>query len=227
MINPNIPQPPHTFENNIEEKSPFILIMKIVNTLTHIFIGAVVFSAIFFVNIFGIPGSLKQHVYLCVFGYMILMSQAILTLNPYASWAKTLNYEDKKVIHWVMQFTGSALAIAGSIIRMVDVQSNFKTAHGILGIVAMLCTICSLISKIVNLFSMASRCNINLIKIAHSVLGSLALCTAYLCLCLGFNNMYRMILGDQNANLSIALGVLALMGTLASSSISTFKRILN
>ncbi|CAH2042390.1 unnamed protein product, partial [Iphiclides podalirius] len=195
--------------------------------ITHFLLGAAAFSAFFFINIFEISNSLKQHIYLCVTGYIILMSQAVLSLNPFTSWSRCFKYEDKKIIHWTMQVTGSMLAIAGSIIRMVEVPSNFQTAHGILGVVAMVCTIFSLISGIINLFAMTLNTNINLVKISHSVLGSLGLCTAYICLCFGFNDLYRVFFGNTNANLSISLTVLALIGTLASASINTFRRILS
>ncbi|CAK1584533.1 unnamed protein product [Parnassius mnemosyne] len=216
--------PGNVDQNNIEQ-SPFALLMNLTNTLTQFFLGAVAFSAIYFVNIFAGSSSLKLHVYLCVTGYIILMSQAILSLNPYTSWTKNLKREDKKIIHWVMQITGSILAIAGSIIRIIDVQPNFRTAHGIVGLVAMICTFFSLVSGLVNLISMQFRNNINLTKIVHSAMGSLAISTAYICLCLGFHNLYRNVFGDKNANLSIVLAAFALIGTLTSASTNIFRRI--
>ncbi|KPJ05722.1 hypothetical protein RR46_02244 [Papilio xuthus] len=118
---------------NVDEKAPFVVFMSVIITLTHILIGAIAFNAIFFANIFDIRSSFEQHVYLCVIGYILLMSQAVLSMNPYASWAKVLSYENKKMIHWLMQILGSVLAIAGSIVKLVDGVPNFRSAHGILG----------------------------------------------------------------------------------------------
>ncbi|CAG5049256.1 unnamed protein product [Parnassius apollo] len=216
--------PENVGQNNIDQSLSTFL-MNLTNTLTQFFLGAVAFSAIYFVNIFQASSSLKQHVYLCVTGYIILMSQAILSLNPYTSWTKTLKHADKKIIHWVMQITGSVLAIAGSIIRIIDVQTNFTTAHGIVGLVAMIFTFFSLVSGLVNLIYMQFRNHINLTKIVHSVLGSLAISTAYICLCLGFHDLYRNIFGDKNANISIVLAAFALIGTLTSACTNIFRRI--
>ncbi|XP_014365509.2 uncharacterized protein LOC106716504 [Papilio machaon] len=210
---------------NVDEKAPFFVFMNVVITLTHILIGAIAFNAIFFANLFQIRSSFQQHIYLCVIGYILLMSQAVLSMNPYASWAKVLSYENKKMIHWLMQILGSVLAIAGSIVKLADRNTNFRSAHGILGLVAMLFTIASLISGIVNLFSMNFSNNINMIKIGHSVLGALALSTAYLSLCFGFHDVYRVVYGNNNANLSINFTVVTLIGVLTSTCINTVRRI--
>lgn len=90
----------------------------------------------------------------------------------------------------------------------------------------MLFTITSLISGVINLFSMNFSNNINMIKIGHSVLGALALCTAYLSLCFAYHDVYRIVYGNSNANLSIILTVVTLIGVLASTCINTVRRIL-
>lgn len=61
------------------------------------------------------------------------MSQAVMTFNPNNGWSLGMNNKTKTVVHWVMQTIGSALAIIGSIIKMVDQETNFESAHGIFG----------------------------------------------------------------------------------------------
>lgn len=61
------------------------------------------------------------------------MSQAILTFSPNNGWTNSLKYPNKKMVHWVMQVSGSILAIAGSIIRFTNLNEHMQTAHGILG----------------------------------------------------------------------------------------------
>lgn len=69
-----IPGTPRSVENGQydvvgkAQTSTFIVVINIVNTLTHLVLGAVALSAIIFANQFSLTTSLKQHIYLCVTG---------------------------------------------------------------------------------------------------------------------------------------------------------------
>lgn len=45
-----------------------IIVMNIINTVTHLVLGAVAILAIAFANSIASSGSLKQHIYLCTIG---------------------------------------------------------------------------------------------------------------------------------------------------------------
>lgn len=60
------------------------------------------------------------------------MTQAILAFSPFGC-ATSLKYETKRLLHAGIQICGAVLAIVGSIIRIVDRETNFETAHGICG----------------------------------------------------------------------------------------------
>lgn len=66
------------------------------------------------------------------------MAQAILSLSPYNTWSAHLKLKDKKRAHTVLQILGSALAIAGSFVKIMDKYNNpnavnWDTLHGIFG----------------------------------------------------------------------------------------------
>ncbi|GBP09811.1 hypothetical protein EVAR_81082_1 [Eumeta japonica] len=54
-------------------------------------------------------------------------------MNPYNGWSKALKYQEKKTIHWIVQIIGSALAVAGSVVRIMDIEDGFETPHAIFG----------------------------------------------------------------------------------------------
>ncbi|XP_063540318.1 probable transmembrane reductase CYB561D1 [Cydia strobilella] len=204
-----------------EERSSFIMCMNVINSITHWVLGAVAMVAITLAAIFPGSSHFIQHVYLCTIGYVVLMAQAILTFNPNNGWSRSMRYQDKKVIHWVMQIAGSLLAIIGSIIRIVNVSNNFQTPHGILGLIAMLLTALSLVGGIIGLYTKTAA-----IKILHSCAGSLTLISAFICLCLGFDKaLFRGLFNDTVANLAIAFTAFGLIGTLCSAANSNLNRV--
>ncbi|XP_053614703.1 uncharacterized protein LOC128677701 [Plodia interpunctella] len=208
------------------QASPLLVMMNIINSLTHMLLGAVACSSFILVQLGLWSASFSQHVYLCVTGYIILMSVAIMSYDPNTSWSRHLKYQEKKTSHILLQIVGSVLAITGSIIRIKNLNTNFETTHGILGLVAMILTMMSLIGGLINLFLSGSK-NSLLLKTVHSCVGSLALVIAFICLCFGFDNVYRAIFGNAAANMSISFTIFALVGVLLPPVVNTFNRIFN
>ncbi|KAJ0174139.1 hypothetical protein K1T71_010285 [Dendrolimus kikuchii] len=215
-------------ENNLnfgyEEISFFAVCMNVLTTITHFALGAAAFSAFLFVNFIGGTHHLSQHIILCTTGYIILMSQAVLTFNPYNGWASGLKYPKKKFGHLVMQVVGSTLAITGSVIRFYNMRVNLVTIHGIFGLIAMILTVVSLIAGFMNLIC-PKKFSTLLHRTLHALIGSATLLFAFVCLCFGFNDVYRDVLGDENADLSIAMTAVALVGTLTNAFVNVVKRI--
>ncbi|CAK1551452.1 unnamed protein product [Leptosia nina] len=157
--------------------------------------------ALAFIRGFYASTSFIQHVYLCVIGYVLIMPQAVHLLNPQAGWARKVKYEQRKMIHWCLQIVGTILVSIGSVIRMMDVTSNFASVHGILGILAFLCTIINMFGGIVHANSSRLNLNITFVKITHSFLG------------------YRF------SNIAIGFTVIGLVGTLVSPCVHVVKRL--
>ncbi|XP_045501749.1 uncharacterized protein LOC123698957 [Colias croceus] len=203
----------------------YVTLLSATTTITNLCLGAAAMGAIVFIHSFALSSTMKQHVYLCGIGYVILMAQAIQSLNPHSGWARLVRYQDRRVVHWMLQIVASITVVVGSVIRMMDVPNNFRTTHGILGLVSLILTILSMVGGIVNAYSSKLNINPSYLKIAHSCLGSLTLSSAFLCLCFAFNSTFRVGLGDQNADLAISVTVIALVGSLASPCIGVVRRI--
>lgn len=67
VIVENGPQNPPESPNNNEGSQIFLVIMNIINSLTHMLLGCIVMSAFIYANVAG-ASTFKQHIYLCVFG---------------------------------------------------------------------------------------------------------------------------------------------------------------
>ncbi|XP_048483651.1 uncharacterized protein LOC119690288 isoform X3 [Plutella xylostella] len=201
-----------------------IVVLNIFNTITHMVIGGVTLVAIVFALRPGFSDDFRQHIIMCTVGYVVLMSQAVLSLSPYNGWSQTFLYQEKRFMHWVLQIAGSALAITGSIIKIVDTPDNFQTVHGIIGLIALLLTCLSMIGGIINLLFF--KVNPKIIKILHTCLGLLTLCVAYLSLIFAFSDYSNIFLnGVSNVRLAISLTVVGLGGLVASSIVNIFQRI--
>lgn len=61
------------------------------------------------------------------------MAQAILSMSPNNGWSAYLKLSDKKLAHGVLQIVGSGLAIAGSIIKILDKDAHWTSLHGQFG----------------------------------------------------------------------------------------------
>lgn len=68
-----------------------------------------------------------------IFQYIILMSQAMLVYNPFGGCATNLQYNHKRILHLGLQIVGSFLAIVGSVIKLIDDDTNFNSAHSYMG----------------------------------------------------------------------------------------------
>ncbi|CAH0590271.1 unnamed protein product [Chrysodeixis includens] len=208
--NPPIATAPIEIPNN--QNQMFLVTMNIINSLTHMFLGSVVISALIYANFAS--GKFTQHIYLCVFGYVILMAQAILTFNPHNGWSSNLQYPVKRKIHSLMQIAGSLLAICGCSIQISNVWLHWRSTHAIFGMIAFFLTLISLLGGVYHLIYPTHMKGS--LKKMHAVAGCLTITAAFLALAFGFHHMRRMIVfGDTNTNLFIATTILALAGTLA------------
>lgn len=79
MTMPPPPPPPPMSQVQIEEGirpapppntrvSGVVVCMNVINTITHLLLGMVAFSAFFFTNMFPFAANFTAHVYLCVIG---------------------------------------------------------------------------------------------------------------------------------------------------------------
>ncbi|KAI8420129.1 hypothetical protein MSG28_008708 [Choristoneura fumiferana] len=158
--------------HNTGESSTFILLMNVINTITHLMLGGVAIGAITFASAFPEQNNLSQHIYLCVTGYIIMMAQAVLTFSPHNGWSLSLSYHDKKDYHWVMQ-------VIGAILAPIPYPSPSYPPHPPcyhwqsirISLIAMILTCISLVGGVINLY--LERTVVT--KLLHSGAGTLTL----------------------------------------------------
>ncbi|KAJ8719598.1 hypothetical protein PYW08_011773 [Mythimna loreyi] len=178
------------------------------NLLSHILVGIIVGVNLVFVFRLPTPlGDTPQHIVLCVLGYQLLMAQAILSLSPYNTWSLHLKLADKKRAHTVLQVMGSALAIAGSFIKIMDKYNNpsatnWNTLHGIFALIALVFTVASLLNGLTSLYAHELRKFLpsKLSKITHICFGIVVFIAANISLCYGFEkNSFRNWVSTTNS----------------------------
>ncbi|CAG9583195.1 unnamed protein product [Danaus chrysippus] len=160
------------------------------NILAHILIGVTVGISLLFSFARGIPlGTTMLHIVLCVIGFQLLMSEAILSLCPYNGWSNYLRLADKKRAHTILQVVGSVLALAGCFVMVLAKNVNFNTLHGQFALVAMVFTVASLFNGLTSWYAFELRKCLpgNLSKITHIVFGIVAYAMSAISLCYGFN----------------------------------------
>ncbi|XP_053601654.1 uncharacterized protein LOC128670202 [Plodia interpunctella] len=187
-------------EENVDDTLPLIVTedqsnnkLKIfnaaLNLLIHILIGATVGIALLYSFKKGPMNATTIHIVLCVLGYQLLMAQAILCLSPHNSWSSSLKLLQKRQAHWILQILGSALAIAGSFVKILDKTSHWNTLHGQFALVALVFTVASLVNGITSLYAYELRRIMpgTLSKITHIIFGTVAFGAACISLCYGFD----------------------------------------
>ncbi|CAG4952697.1 unnamed protein product [Colias eurytheme] len=198
------------------------------NLLAHLLIGVVVGTCLHFSFSNGLPlGATTLHIVLCAIGYQLLMAEAILILSPDNAWSKVLTFRDKRRAHTCLQISGSALAIAGSVVKMLDKAQNFNTLHGQFGLAAMVFTTVSLVNGVTSLYAFEWRafCPGNISKITHILFGSFAFICASICLCYGIDkNFFRIWTGQAFADTLIAFTAIFTVYAVIAPFLNCFKK---
>ncbi|CAK1582811.1 unnamed protein product [Parnassius mnemosyne] len=178
------------------------------NLLAHVLIGVVVGICLLFSLRGGLPlGATFIHIILCVIGYQLLMGQAILSLTQENGWSAKLRLVDKRRAHWILQIMGSALALAGSFVIILEKNVHWNTNHGRFALVALVFTVASLVNGLTSLYAYEFRriFNGNISKLTHVCFGIVTFTTASIALCYGFDyNFFRNWASDEFSNALIA-----------------------
>ncbi|XP_072949966.1 uncharacterized protein [Epargyreus clarus] len=163
------------------------------NLLAYLLIGVTVGISLLFSFSNGLPlGSTAMHIVLCVMGYQLLMAVAILSLSPNNGWSAFLTLRDKRRVHTVLQVMGSALAISGSFIKILNKEVHWNSLHGKYGLVALVFTTVSLVNGLSSLYAFEWRRCLpgNLSKLTHICFGIVAYATSSVSLCYGFDKVF-------------------------------------
>ncbi|XP_049874950.1 uncharacterized protein LOC126373038 [Pectinophora gossypiella] len=185
------PQKPNLDQTQVSDDGYKLQIFQSsLNLFTHILIGATVGICLMFAFRNGVPlSATNMHIVLCVIGYQLLMAEAILSLAPENGWSAKLTLLHKRRAHWVLQIAGSALAIIGSIIKILDKNVHWNTLHGQFALVALIFTGVSLVNGLSSLYAYELRRVIpgNLSRLTHICFGTVAFAAAAISLCYGMD----------------------------------------
>lgn len=101
------------------------------------------------------------------------MTQAIMTFYSENVWSKRRSQPVKRLLHWVLQATGSSMAIIGMIIQYVNRRSHFQTKHSIVGLIAGIFTLIAMVNGMSALWSVEMRKYVSPVysKFFHLVVG--------------------------------------------------------
>lgn len=184
----------------------------ILNTLNHFLIGAATLYCTWYCFIYGFKNLVTYHVLLTTVGvsilietvlqiniskiyfqYQLLMAEGMLSLYSGNSWTLLNTRETKNTIHWVLQFFGSILAIAGTLIETVYLnrrkRNHIKGIHSLLGFISIILLSISILSGITSLFApilkkylkpLYSKLTHNVLAIATFAFGMASITAAYL-----------------------------------------------
>ncbi|KAJ2951837.1 hypothetical protein O0L34_g14001 [Tuta absoluta] len=170
------------------------VIWKVLNAKMHAvvqtLIGANVGVSLWFAFKSKPISAFQLHVGLCVIGYQLLMAHGVLCLRS-PGWS-TLGLKLRRRVHWILQLSGSILAIAGSALMIKEKsdagRAHFTSLHAKLALAALVFTIASLINGLLSLYVVELRHLIpaKVSKISHIILGTAAFTASSASLAFGF-----------------------------------------
>ncbi|XP_058815762.1 transmembrane reductase CYB561D2-like [Topomyia yanbarensis] len=149
----------------------------LLNTINHIFIGFVFIYTAWICWKNGFEKVFTWHVILCVFGFHVLMAEAILLFYSRNSWSQVLRQPERRTAHWVLQVIGSVCIVVGIALefywRDINNKPHFHETHSILGLVALILLIVSMSNGIGALYATELRKRVKPIylKFGHNLIG--------------------------------------------------------
>uniref|UniRef100_A0A2A4K6S9 ascorbate ferrireductase (transmembrane) n=1 Tax=Heliothis virescens TaxID=7102 RepID=A0A2A4K6S9_HELVI len=233
---PPPPPPPQPTSSRMEEgvrfgesdknvrMSPFVVWVNVATTVTQFLLGSVAFLALLVANPFWdfIP-KFSAHVYFVVIGYMILMSQVLLSYNLNTGFTNNLRFPKKRTLHWFLQVIGSTIALIGCCLGLAtnadsDID-HLETTHGIVGFIAMLMTAVSLVGGLMHIIKWKQMSTM-IYETSYAIVFTLTLIFAYTAFCIQMAELTD----GANQVMIIFFTVIALLLTLIMTFIDLLVR---
>ncbi|XP_049295588.1 uncharacterized protein LOC125770233 [Anopheles funestus] len=164
-------------------------------------------------------------------GYLILMSQAVLTMSGTNYFTHRCHHRTKVFLHWVLQ------AVAGILITIASVciflnkvrlgKPHFQTLHGIFGLVTVCFTLASIGGGVTTKYAFQLRHYISPIysKLMHGIAGTVAYLLGVTTISLGVYSRWFQEDNEANVRLTlvIAIGTIALYVVVAPITNSVLR----
>ncbi|KAL4719118.1 hypothetical protein ACJJTC_012475 [Scirpophaga incertulas] len=194
--------------------------MDIVTTITNLCLGALAFGAFTYASmIINILPQYGAHIILVAFGYVIIVSQAVLSLTT-SGWGRSLKQPQRRTAHFALQVLGCTAAISGGIVAIANSNPNAKkSVHGVMGITTLSVTMLTLLGGIFSYLFPESK--VKVIKIVHSILGSITLILAFTTVLIALHRV-----PDTRMPWAYTVcAIVALIGILLSPALNHFRRL--
>uniref|UniRef100_A0A182XGU1 ascorbate ferrireductase (transmembrane) n=1 Tax=Anopheles quadriannulatus TaxID=34691 RepID=A0A182XGU1_ANOQN len=151
-------------------------------------------------------------------GYLILMSQAVLTMSGANYFTHRCQHRTKVFLHWLLQaVAGVLISIASVCIFLNKVRlgkPHFQTLHGIFGLVTVCLTLVSIAGGVTTKYAFQLRHYMRPIysKLGHGIVGTVSYLLATVTISLGVYSRWFQEDNDANVRLTlvIAIGTVAL-----------------
>uniref|UniRef100_A0A182P4Z4 ascorbate ferrireductase (transmembrane) n=1 Tax=Anopheles epiroticus TaxID=199890 RepID=A0A182P4Z4_9DIPT len=187
-------------------------------------------NALINVLMFGVAGYITYHCFnkaMVLFswhptfmsiGYLILMSQAVLTMSGANYFTHRYHHRTKVFLHWLLQaFAGVLISIAAVCIFLNKIRlgkPHFQTLHGIFGLVTVCLTLASIAGGVTTKYAFQLRHYMRPIysKLGHGIVGTVAYLLGTATIGLGVYSRWFQEDNDANVRLTlvIAIGTIAL-----------------
>ncbi|XP_055599093.1 transmembrane reductase CYB561D2-like [Uranotaenia lowii] len=187
----------------------------VLNTVNHMFIGFVCIYTAWICYVNGFEKIFTWHVLLCVFGFHLLMAEAILLFYSGNSWSQILQQPQRRTIHTVLQALGGVFIIVGIALeiywREINNKRHFHGAHPILGLIALILVTISMCNGLGALYATELRMSIKPIylKFGHSLLGLITFVIGMSAIVLGFD--FRVFRENSTPELQTTLKVFTIL----------------
>ncbi|XP_053668704.1 uncharacterized protein LOC128719107 [Anopheles marshallii] len=151
-------------------------------------------------------------------GYLILMSQAVLTMSGTNYFTHRCHHRTKVFLHWLLQAVAGVLITIASVCIFLNKvrlgKPHFQTLHGIFGLVTVCFTLASIGGGVTTKYAFQLRHYIRPIysKLMHGIAGTVAYLLATTTISLGVYSRWFQEDNDANVRLTlvIAIGTIAL-----------------
>uniref|UniRef100_A0AAG5DKD4 ascorbate ferrireductase (transmembrane) n=1 Tax=Anopheles atroparvus TaxID=41427 RepID=A0AAG5DKD4_ANOAO len=165
-------------------------------------------------------------------GYLILMSQAVLTMSGTNYFTHRCNHRTKVFLHWLLQAVAGILITIASVcifLNKVRLQkSHFQTLHAIFGLVTVCFTLASIAGGVATKYAFQLRQYMRPIysKLIHGIAGTVAYLLGVSTIGLGVYSRWFQEDNDANVRLAlvIAIGVIALY-VIVAPMFNTIQRV--
>uniref|UniRef100_A0A182Q4G1 ascorbate ferrireductase (transmembrane) n=1 Tax=Anopheles farauti TaxID=69004 RepID=A0A182Q4G1_9DIPT len=165
-------------------------------------------------------------------GYLILMSQAVLTMSGANIFTYRCHHRTKVFLHWLLQAVAGVLITIASVCIFLNKirlgKPHFQTLHGIFGLVTVCLTLVSIAGGVTTKYAFQLRNYLRPIysKLAHGIAGTVVYLLGVTTISLGVYSRWFQEDNDASVRLTlvIAIGTVALFVVVAPI-VNTVERI--